>query len=236
MIWRIVPLSYWVVVWFIRLCLFIYVKGPQVHGLDNVPRTGGAIVVSNHLNNADPCVLPGVFHRRMVIMAKKEMFGWPLVSLLFRLIGAFPVDRQGADLSALREAQSVVNSGLLLLMFPEGTRSKDRQLHAGFPGTSLVAYRTGAPILPIGITGTEDIKWPWFALKPFIGRPNVVVRIGEPFYPTKAERITSEAARTATEDIMLRIAELLPESYQGEYREKLIARQSQQRDLEPERA
>jgi 1-acyl-sn-glycerol-3-phosphate acyltransferase len=223
-IWRIVPASYWGVVWFIRLCLLIYVKGPVVHGLENVPASGGAIVISNHLNNADPCVIPGVFKRRMVIMAKKEMFQWPVVSLVFRLIGAFPVDRQGADLGALRQAQSVVNSGLLLLMFPEGTRSKNRQLHAGFPGTSLVAYRTGAPIVPIGITGTEDVKWPWVFLKPFIGRPRVVVRIGKPFYPLKAERITSEAARTATEDIMLHIAELLPPAYQGEYREKLAER------------
>jgi 1-acyl-sn-glycerol-3-phosphate acyltransferase len=224
MIWRIVPFSYWGVVWFIRFCLLIYVKGPDVHGLSNVPKTGGAIVISNHLNNADPCVLPGVFRRRMVIMAKKEMFKWPGVSLLFRLIGAFPVDRQGADLAALREAQNVVHGGMLLLMFPEGTRSKDRQLHAGFPGTALVAYRTGAPILPVAITGTEHVSWPWVFLKPFIGRPKVVVRIGKPFYPPKAERITSEAARSATDEIMMHIAELLPPEYQGEYREKIAAR------------
>jgi 1-acyl-sn-glycerol-3-phosphate acyltransferase len=151
-------------------------------------------------------------------MAKKEMFRWPVISWLFKFIGAFPVDRQGADLGALREAQRVVNDGLLLLMFPEGTRSRDRQLHRGFPGTALVAYRTGAPIIPIAITGTEGLPWPWVFVRPFIG-PRVTITVGEPFYPPATERITTQAAKDATDAIMLRVAELLPESYQGEYRE-----------------
>ena len=220
---RILPLSYWAVVWFIRLCLRLYVHGPAVDGIENVPREGGAILVSNHLNNADPCVIPAILSRRVVTMAKKEMFKWPVVSLLFKFIGAFPVDRQGADLGALRQAQNVVNDGLLLLMFPEGTRSRDRQLHRGFPGTSLVAYRTGAPIIPVAITGTETVPWPWVFFRPFIG-PRVTVRIGRPFYPPHAERITSQAAQAATEELMLHIAELLPEAYRGEYRTAVAAR------------
>ncbi|MHB8375401.1 MAG: lysophospholipid acyltransferase family protein [Dehalococcoidia bacterium] len=220
---RLAPLSYWAVVWFIRFCLRLYVRGPEVEGLENVPRDRGAILVSNHLNNADPCVIPAILRRRVITMAKKEMFKWPVVSLIFKFIGAFPVDRQGADLGALRQAQKVVNDGLLLLMFPEGTRSRDRQLHRGFAGTSLVAYRTGAPIIPIAITGTETIPWPWVFFRPFIG-PRVTVRIGKPFYPPHAERITSQAAQAATEDLMLHIAELLPESNRGEYRAAVAAR------------
>ncbi|HZP58251.1 MAG TPA: lysophospholipid acyltransferase family protein [Dehalococcoidia bacterium] len=218
MIWRIVPLSYWAVVWFIRLCTFLYVRGPYVEGRENIPRRGGAILVSNHLNNADPCVIPSVLNRRVITMAKKEMFRWPVVNLLFRFIGAFPVDRQGADLAALREAQSVIHDGILLLMFPEGTRSRDRQLHRGFPGTALIAFRTGAPIIPIAIWGTESVPWPWVFVRPFIG-PRVYVKIGKPFYPTRVERITSDAAREATDEIMVRVAELLPERYRGAYRE-----------------
>jgi 1-acyl-sn-glycerol-3-phosphate acyltransferase len=219
---RIAPISYWAVVWFIRLCLFLYVKGPTVEGLENIPKQGGAILVSNHLNNADPCVIPGVSKRRIITMAKKEMFRWPIINVLFKFIGAFPVDRSGADLGALRQAQKVVNDGLLLLMFPEGKRSKDRQLHPGFPGTALVAYRTGAPIIPIAITGTESIPWPWVFVRPFIG-PRVRVRVGTPFYPARAERITSQAAQSATDDIMLHVAALLPASYQGEFRERVAA-------------
>jgi 1-acyl-sn-glycerol-3-phosphate acyltransferase len=225
MIWRIVPLSYWAVVWFIRLCMRVYLRGWTVEGYENVPKRGGAIIVSNHLNNADPCIIPGVFKRRMITMAKKEMFKWPIISLLFRFIGAFPVDRQGADLGALREAQSVLHDGILLLMFPEGTRSRDRVLHKGFPGTALIAYRTGAPVIPIAIWGTEHIKWPYVFFKPFM-HPRVHVRIGKPFFPPKAERITSEQAKVATDDIMRHIAELLPGEYRGEYGEAAAGRQS----------
>jgi 1-acyl-sn-glycerol-3-phosphate acyltransferase len=218
MIWRIVPVSYWAVVWFIRLCMRVYLRGWTVEGYENVPKTGGAILVSNHLNNADPCIIPGVFKRRIITMAKKEMFKWPVISLLFRFIGAFPVDRQGADLGALREAQSVIHDGVLLLMFPEGTRSRDRQLHKGFPGSALIAYRTGAPIIPVAIWGSEHIKWPYVFFKPFM-HPRVHVRIGKPFFPPKADRITSEQAKIATDDIMQHIAALLPQEYRGEYRE-----------------
>jgi len=123
----------------------------------------------------------------------------------------------------LREAQRVVNSGLCLLMFPEGTRSRDRQLHPGFPGTALVAYRTGAPIIPVAITGTETIPWPWVFVRPFIG-PRVTVRIGKPFFPPKADRITAQAAKDATDEIMLHVAELLPEEYRGTYREAVAMR------------
>jgi 1-acyl-sn-glycerol-3-phosphate acyltransferase len=215
--------SYWAVVYFIRLCTFLYVRGPTVEGRDNIPKTGGAILVSNHLNNADPCVIPGALDRRVISMAKKEMFKWPIVNILFLMIGAFPVDRQGADLGALREAQRTVNSGLLLLMFPEGTRSKDQQLRAGFPGSALVAYRTGAPLIPVAVTGTEGLKWPFLFFKPFVG-PKVTIRFGEPFYPPPAERITTQAAKDATHDIMLHVAELLPVEYQGEFREEVAAR------------
>ncbi len=227
MIWRVVPVTYWAVVWFIRLCTFIYVRGPRVEGRENIPASGGAILVSNHLNNADPCVIPGALNRRIVTMAKKEMFQWPVVSLLFRLIGAFPVDREGADLSALREAQNVVHDGILLLMFPEGTRSKDHKLHEGFPGTALVAYRTGAPIVPIAIWGTESLKWPTFFFRPFLG-PQVAMRIGKPFYPRPTQRITSQAAREATDDIMVHIAQLLPSEYRGVYSDAVDARPAPQ--------
>ena len=217
-------ISYWAVVWFIRLCLLIYVRGPRVEGLENVPKTGGAILVSNHLNNADPCVIPGVFKRRIITMAKKEMFRWPVINLLFKWIGAFPVDRQGADIGALREAQRIVQSGLLLLMFPEGTRSRDRVLHPGFPGTAMVAYRSKTTIIPVAIWGTESIPWPWVFVRPFIG-PRVYVRVGKPFYPPPVERVTSEAAKTATDEIMTRVAELLPEQYRGAYRDAAAARE-----------
>jgi 1-acyl-sn-glycerol-3-phosphate acyltransferase len=110
-------------------------------------------------------------------------------------------------------------------MFPEGTRSRDQQLHRGFPGTALVAYRTGAPIIPIGITGTQGLPWPWVFVRPFIG-PRVTITIGKPFYPPAVDRVTTQAAKDATDFIMTRVAELLPESYRGEYREAVAREQA----------
>lgn len=226
MIWRIVPVSYWFVVALIKLGMFLYIRGPLVKGLENIPKRGGAILVANHINNADPVVIPGVVRRRMVFMAKKEIFNWPVGSLLFRLIGAFPVDRQGGGFMALREAERAVSSGLLLLMFPEGARSKNAQLRRGLPGSALVAYRTGVPLIPIAITGTETLHWPFLFLKPlpFLG-PRVTVTIGKPFYPPPVERVTTQAAREGSDVIMQHIAELLPEEYRGEYREFIAERE-----------
>jgi 1-acyl-sn-glycerol-3-phosphate acyltransferase len=86
-----------------------------------------------------------------------------------------------------------------------------------------VAYRTGAPLIPVAVTGTEGLKWPFLFFKPFLG-PRVTIRFGKPFYPPAAQRITTQAAKEATDDIMLHIAELLPVEYQGEFREEVAAR------------
>ena len=80
----------------------------------------------------------------------------------------------------------------------------------------MIALRTGAPILPIAITGTETVKWPWLFLRPLMG-PKVRVVIGRPFFLPEEQRIDAEAAHRCTEIIMRRIAELLPESYRGYY-------------------
>jgi len=96
----------------------------------------------------------GFVGRRVVFMAKDEMFHWPVFGLYVRLIGAFPVRRFEADLKALRRAVQLVRRGEALVMFPEGTRSKTGSMTPGHPGTAMVALRTGAPILPVAITGT----------------------------------------------------------------------------------
>jgi 1-acyl-sn-glycerol-3-phosphate acyltransferase len=89
-------------------------------------------------------------------------------------------------------------------------------MHQGFAGAALIAYRTGAPIVPIAITGTETIPWPTVFLRPFMG-PRVTIMFGKPFYPPKAERITSAQAKVATDDMMVHVAEMLPEQYRGYY-------------------
>lgn len=198
------------------LCVRVYVRKFEVVGKEHVPLEGPLILASNHLNNADPPAIALALPRQPTYMAKREMIGWPILGLAFKWFGAFPVRRGEADLSALRAATEVVNQGRMLVMFPEGTRSRTGGLTKGHPGTGLIALRTGAPVLPVAVTGSEVITWPWIFLKP-LSVPGIRVVIGEPFHLPPVDRINAESAREATDYIMRRIAALLPPEYRGVY-------------------
>jgi 1-acyl-sn-glycerol-3-phosphate acyltransferase len=190
----------------------------EVVGRDNVPRRGAIILVSNHLNNADPPVLGVSIPRRLVFMAKQEAMQWPIVGFIIRLSGAIPVRRFEADIGALRKASGILQGGRALMMFPEGTRSKEARLGNAQPGTALIALRTGSPILPIAITGTESVRFsrlPFDAIR--LRRPRIKVVIGNPFFLPSVDRITAEEVNRCTNVIMNRIAALLPPSYRGRY-------------------
>jgi 1-acyl-sn-glycerol-3-phosphate acyltransferase len=199
-----------------KLCFLVYCRKFEVIGKEHVPLEGPLIVASNHLNNADPPAVALALPRLPTFMAKREMTTWPILGPAFRAFGAFPVRRGEADLGALRAASEVVNSGAMLVMFPEGTRSRTGGLGKGHPGTGLVALRTGAMVLPVSVTGTEGVKWPWIFIQPKSIR-HVTVTIGEPFRLPPVQRINSEAASEATTTIMRRIAALLPPQYRGVY-------------------
>jgi len=199
-----------------RLLFAVYCRKFEVAGKEHVPLEGGLILASNHMNNADPPAICLAIPRHPTFMAKKEMFGWPVLGLAFRAFGAFPVRRTEADLGALRAATEVVQRGEMLVMFPEGTRSRTGGLGKGHPGTGLIALRTGAPILPVAVTGTEGVRWPWIFLKPYSIK-HVRVIIGEPFRVPPVERINNESAAEATDLIMRHIAALLPPEYRGVY-------------------
>jgi 1-acyl-sn-glycerol-3-phosphate acyltransferase len=200
-----------------KLCFTVYVRKLEIVGRENVPREGGLILVSNHLNNADPpAVALAIQPRYPMYMAKREMITWPILGPAFRIFGAFPVKRGKTDLAALRAASDAIANGALLVMFPEGTRSRTGGLTAGHAGTAMIALRTGAPILPVAVTGSEHVVWPWLFLKPWSIK-HVRIVVGRPFTLPPVERITSEATAAATEVIMRRIAELLPPEYRGVY-------------------
>jgi 1-acyl-sn-glycerol-3-phosphate acyltransferase len=195
----------------------IYVRKFEVVGKENIPPTGALILASNHLNNADPPMIALAIRPRLpMFMAKREMIRWPILGPAFRIFGAFPVRRGEADLSALRAATEHLEQGALLVMFPEGTRSRTGGMSKGHPGTGVIAMRTGVPVLPVAITGSEKIGWPWLFLKPF-SIAHIKVTIGKPFTLPKRERITSESSAEATDTIMRKIAELLPPRYRGVY-------------------
>jgi len=150
-------------------------------------------------------------------MAKEELFRFRLSGYFIHGFGAFPVHRGQLDRKALRQAGQVLGEGLALVMFPEATRSKSAQLQPAFSGSALIALRSGVPILPIGITGTERIKGVAWLLH----RPEITVNIGHPFHlPPASSKLTKVELTKLTNYMMGRIAELLPPEYRGDYAEQ----------------
>jgi 1-acyl-sn-glycerol-3-phosphate acyltransferase len=188
----------------------------HLSGKGNFPRSGPVILVSNHLNNADPLVLTVMSPRRILWMTKKEWFSTPVIGWFLHIFG-IPVRRFEADLKALRRAQQVLEHGGVLGIFPEGTRSKVGKLQAGEPGASIIALRTHAPVLPIAIWGTENVRLP----RDFLRRNTFHVSIGEPLQVPESSRLNKTRVNELTREIMERIAALLPERYRGVYADQV---------------
>jgi 1-acyl-sn-glycerol-3-phosphate acyltransferase len=189
---------------------------------DAIPRDGPVILAANHISNAD-AVLIGAFltprlGRRIHWLGKKEMFDWPIVGFIARNGGIIPVDRGAADVEAFRVARRVLDAGSVLMVFPEGTRSPTGELQAPKDGLSMLALRTNATIVPIGISNTDRI-WPKGRAIPTPGK-HATMRIGEPFrvgdlLPPEIDR--KAAKGLATTLIMRRIAALLDPRHRGPY-------------------
>jgi 1-acyl-sn-glycerol-3-phosphate acyltransferase len=189
---------------------------------DAIPREGPVILAANHISNADP-VLVGAWltprlGRRIHWLGKKEMFDWPVVGWVARNGGIVPVERDGADVEAFRTASRVLEAGEVLMVFPEGTRSPTAELQPPKDGLAMLALRTGATIVPIGISNTDRL---WPKGRP-IPRPggHVSMRVGAPFriadlLPPELDR--KAAKRLATTLIMRRIAALLDPRHRGPY-------------------
>jgi 1-acyl-sn-glycerol-3-phosphate acyltransferase len=188
----------------------------EVTGRENVPPVGPLIVVSNHLSNLDPPLLGASLPRRIRFLAKDTLFnGGPIVRWFLGSYGAFPVNRDGADIRAYRWAVNVLNNDGTLAIFPEGTRSRNAQMQKAKPGVVGLVRSTKAPILPVAITGTERMGTWLRAINP-TGR--IRVRIGEVFsLPDIEGKLNKELTESLNTMIMHRVAELLPEEYRGEY-------------------
>jgi 1-acyl-sn-glycerol-3-phosphate acyltransferase len=195
----------------------------QVVGLKNVPRQGPVILASNHVSMLDPPLVAVLVPRRVVYMGKIELWKTPVIGPLYSLVGFIPVRRFEADLAALRRAEKVLRQNHVLGMFPEGTRSGKPGLGKGLPGTAIIAIRTGAPIVPVGVSGTAGVGVPHSLFR----RTPVRVAFGKPFELPKGRRLNTELVEECTERIMKEIALLLPEEYRGVYAE-MIAGQSKE--------
>lgn len=211
------PIVYWAATWFCRYLLLPLYARVRATGLENVPPTGPLVIASNHLNDADHGIISSRVRRRIVFMAKAELFRIPLLAQFLRAHGAFPVRRNEADLTALRLANDALKRRLAVCIYPEGTRAGPAErLMEAWPGAALVALRNDVPILPIALTGSGRMAMPLMFLRVH-RRYNVTLTVGEPFHLPKPQRLNAEAAREGTRLIMERIAALLPEDHRGPY-------------------
>ena len=186
----------------------------EVVGRENVPPYGPLIVAPNHQSNADPSVLVYAIGRPLWWMAKRELFSNPLNAYFMRAVHVHPIDRDGRDLEALGWAQETLAADRALVLFPEGTRSPGA-LSEGTDGATYIALRSGAPILPVAITGTERIRG---MAKIAFHFQRLRVVIGEPFtLPVVEGRLEREVLHSLTDQVMERIAALLPPEYRGAY-------------------
>jgi 1-acyl-sn-glycerol-3-phosphate acyltransferase len=187
-----------------------------------IPREGPVILAANHISNADPVIvgawLTPALGRRIHWLGKKEMFDWPIVGWMARHGGVVPVDRGAADVDAFRLASRVLDAGEVLMVFPEGTRSPTGELQTPKDGLAMLALRTNATIVPIGVSNTDRV-WPKGRPIPRLGG-HATMRIGEPFkvgdlLPPGTNR--KAAKGLATDLIMRRIAALLDARHRGPY-------------------
>lgn len=174
-------------------------------GVENVPE-GGAIVAANHVSYADPVVLWTASPRPCRFMAKEELFEKGFMAWFAPRAGAFPVRRGVADREAIATASATLAAGDLVGMFPEGTRIREGETGEAHGGVAFIAIRTGAPVVPVGISGTDKIRPPGSR---FVHLPRITVSFGVPIDPAEFTGGRRERVDAMTARIMERIAEEL---------------------------
>lgn len=178
----------------------------QAEGVENLPDNGPVILAANHLTNFDVFFMQFALPRPIFFMGKEELFRSPVMDWAFRQLGAFPVYRGARDQWAMRHAEKVLANGLVLGMFPEGTRSKGRGLAPARPGVARLAQTRRCPIVPLMIDG------PQYLFKRNVPPRPIQIRLGAPIYPQ-----AGETQPALTERAMLALASMLPPELRGVY-------------------
>jgi 1-acyl-sn-glycerol-3-phosphate acyltransferase len=189
----------------------------DVDELKKVPHSGPAILTGNHINFLEaPVILPHLNNPNVTGLAKRETWNNPLFHFLFNQWGAIPIDRGMVDREAFRLSVEALKQGKILAVSPEGTRSKDGRLLRGKPGIVALAMRSNAPLIPICFYGYENF---WSNFKR-LRRSDFHIAVGKP-YCLKLDGAApdKEARQVIADEIMYKIAELLPEQYRGVYQD-----------------
>ncbi|MEU4475376.1 lysophospholipid acyltransferase family protein [Micromonospora sp. NPDC023888] len=195
---------------------------PTVEGLENVPKSGGAIFAGNHLSVADELFLGTVVPRHLAFWAKSEYFkGTGVKGAISKFVltglGAIPVERGGgrAALSAFDAAIPVLKNGDLVVVYPEGTRSPDGRLYRGRTGTVRLATSTGVPVIPVGMIGTDKAQ-PIGARFPRPGAAEITIRFGKPM-DLSGRPTDRTSLRQMTDEMMSEIQKLTGQEYVPRY-------------------
>jgi len=190
------PVIYWPVRVSFQLFFLIYFRMSRI-GSAYIPRKGPAIIASNHRSFFDPFIIACMARRPMYYVAKRELFEiHPLVSWLLTALGAFPVNRGSGDRDMIETAKELLARGEIVLIFPEGTRTRPGPLAAPKRGVGRLALETGAPIVPVAVIGTEAIRRGW-RLRPH----KVRVRAGRALQFPQVDVSTPAAAGIVTERV-----------------------------------
>ncbi|MDQ2913145.1 MAG: 1-acyl-sn-glycerol-3-phosphate acyltransferase [Chloroflexota bacterium] len=163
------------------------------------------------MNWKDPPWIEFALGHAIRYMGKRELFETPVIGFLLRAIGAFPVRRGEVDRGALRMALNVIAAGRPLGFFAEGHRSESGQLIRGHPGVAYVAQRSGAPIVPLAVSGTRRARLGAF------WRRDILIRVGTPFRVADLD-VKPDDQQALADAIMRRVAALLPPEQRGVYR------------------
>ena len=186
----------------------------QVLGSQNIPKDDSVLSVSNHLSIIDPPLCASAIGKEARFLAKKELFKFP-INIFLKFYGAFPINRGKVDLKAFQwSKKQLMQKNNSLLIFPEGTRSKNYVIKKGYNGVTFLAIENDSIILPLGITGSEKCK---NYLQFLFPKMKIIINIGKPFkiinLPKEKNKILYDKI---TKEIMQRISNLLPENYKNE--------------------
>ncbi len=196
---------------------------PWIEGEENIPRTGPAILVSNHVSFSDSIFLPLVIQRRATFLAKSDYFtGTGVKGALMRLFfggtGQVPIDRSGGKASeaALKTGLRVLSGGELLALYPEGTRSPDGTLYRGKTGAARMALQSGVPVIPVAMIGTREIQPP-HVIRPRLRR--VGIRVGKPLDFSRYEGMDNDrfVLRSVSDEMMYELMALSGQRYVDMY-------------------
>ena len=186
----------------------------RVIGLSNIPKTGPLIIAANHQSNFDPPLLSASIPRKVNFLAKGSVFTGGIVNYLLKAYGAHPVSRNSIDLKAYRWATQLLKQGNVIVIFPEGTRNP-KSMNQPKKGAAKLAMATNAKIIPVGITGTENLGT-WLRVLNPTGK--LTVNIGTAIDPNNyPELIQNNDSEGLLDIIMKEIAELVPSEYRGIY-------------------